>query len=91
MMTIVALGLGVLVAVGMITGVDLDFDRGRAKASIRDAQLVLGALALVLLAGVVGTARGFYADRSAAQVPLFVVALVVAVIWAFFRVVEYSS
>ena len=90
-MTIVALTIGAVVVAGMVTGVDLDFDRGTAEPGIRDAQLALGALALVLLAGVIAKARAFYTDRSGAQVPLFLVAVVVAVIWAFFRVIEYSA
>ena len=90
-MTLVALAVGAIVVVGMVTGVDLNFDRGTADAGIRDAQLALGAIAVLLLAGAVGTARGFATGRSGAQLPLFLVGIVVAVIWAFFRVVEYSS
>ena len=91
LMAIAALGIGTIVVLGMATGYKLEFDRGTATAWVRDVQMALGAVALVGLAAVLVSAPGFYRGDSAGAVPAFVVAVLVAVAWAFFRVIEYSA
>ena len=88
---LVALALAALVVSGMVTGIDRDFDRGTAQEGVRDAQLGLGVLALVLLAASI---RGAWLERSGRpgrQIPLLLAGLAATVVWAFFRVSEYSA
>jgi hypothetical protein len=91
LMAISALGIGAIVVLGMATGYELEFDRGTAMAGVRDLQIALGAITLVGLVTVLATVRGFYLGESAAAVPAFAVTVLVAVAWAFARVIEYSA
>jgi uncharacterized YccA/Bax inhibitor family protein len=88
---LVALVLAALVVLGMVTGIDRDFDRGTATEGTRDAQLGLGLLALALF---VGSIRGAWLARSgrpSSQITLLLLGLAATLVWAFFRVSEYSS
>jgi hypothetical protein len=91
LMALTAVVIGAIVVAGMSTGLELDFDRGTARAWVRDVQIALGALALAALAAVVASARDFWLGRSDRVVPIFVAAVLVAVVWAFLRVVQYSG
>jgi len=91
LMALVALALAAIVVLGMASGYELEFDRGTAMAWIRDLQIGLGVIALIGCAGVIAAARDFYLGRSAWVVPVFVVTVVISVVWAFFRVVQYSA
>jgi hypothetical protein len=91
LMALVALVLAAIVVLGMATGYRLNFDRGTAMASVRNVQIALGVVSLIGCASVISAVRGFYLGRSVWTVPAFVVTVLISVVWAFFRVVQYSS
>jgi hypothetical protein len=88
---LVALVLAALVVLGMVTGIDRDFDRGTATEGTRDAQLGLGVLALVLFAASLRDAWRARSGRPGSQIALLLLGLAATVVWAFFRISEYSS
>ena len=88
---LVALIFAAFVVLGMVTGIDRDFDRGTATEGARDAQLGLGLLALVLLAASLRAAWLQRSGRPGSQIALLLLGLAATVVWAFYRVSEYSS
>jgi hypothetical protein len=88
---LVALFLGAIVVLGMVTGIDRDFDRGTATEGARNAQLGLGLLAVVLLAASIRNAWIARTGRPRSQIALLLLGLAATVVWAFFRISEYSA
>jgi hypothetical protein len=88
---LVALFLGAIVVLGMVTGIDRDFDRGTATEGARNAQLGLGLLAVVLLAASIRDAWIARTGRPRSQIALLLLGLAATVVWAFFRISEYSA
>jgi len=85
------LALAAIVVLGMVTGIRREFEKGVAPLGAVIAVQGLGALTLALLSVGLRQCSSAWQGRPARCTRWLLVGTLSWVVWAFFRVVEYSS
>ena len=91
---VLTLGLGAITVLGMATGFHREFDRGTADAGVIALQMGLGALFLggaVLALRLLAELWRGEPSSGWSVTAWFAAVLSLWVVWAFLRVVQYSS
>jgi hypothetical protein len=83
--------LAAIVVLGMATGTDRQFDKGVAPLLAVVLVQSLGVVCLIVLGGGFRACAVTWRLRQASLLRWFGMAVVLWVVWAFFRVAEYSS
>lgn len=87
----VELLLGALVVAGMATGTNQRFDRGTTTLMVVLLVQIVGAAFLIGLVAVLRACVAAWRGRRTHLLAWFPFTALVWLIWAFFRVIEYSS